>query len=386
VRTISFCGTTALSPRRSRSRYAWAGEVAFVATFYVAYETLRAFRHPSARVAVARARTIAGGEAWLHLNFERALNTFTTAHTALAEAAGYYYATLHFLVTPVVLGWLWWRHQGHYRRWRTILAVATVGGLAIYWLVPVAPPRLTLHGMTDTLVARNIFGAANPHGVTGLVNLYAAMPSLHVGWAFWVAMVVFRASPWRRVRWLALIYPVATTIAVVATANHFVADAAAGVVLVLLAWAVVSAGCRVRRALTTGRALTTSTATGEAASQPVAGDAPQLVRVGDQVDPGDQIVDDGEPDHADQTTVGCEHRTRLTVDDGRYRVRSEPRCGLQHPLGHRLGADDGKSRAGDSDTDVGAEHDVWVEHLQQAAHVTGAGCGEKGVHDLALPC
>lgn len=266
MRTISFCDTTALWPRRSRRRYAWAGEVAFVAAFYAAYETLRAFRHPSVHVAVAHAWTIARGEAWLNLNFERALNAFTTAHPPLAEAAGYYYATLHFLVTPVVLGWLWWRHQGHYRRWRTILAVATVCGLAIYWLVPVAPPRLTLHGMTDTLVARNIFGAANPHGVTGLVNLYAAMPSLHVGWAFWVAMVVFNASPWRRVRWLALIYPVATTVAVVATANHFVADAVAGVVLMVLAWAGVSAGSHVRRALTTG------TATSEAASQPVAGD------------------------------------------------------------------------------------------------------------------
>jgi hypothetical protein len=127
VRTISFCDTTALSPRRSRSRYAWAGEVAFVAAFYVAYETLRAFRHPSARVAVARAQAIARGEAWLHLNFERALNTFTTAHPPLAEAAGYYYATLHFSVTPIILGWVWWRHQSQYRRWRTILTVATAG-------------------------------------------------------------------------------------------------------------------------------------------------------------------------------------------------------------------------------------------------------------------
>jgi hypothetical protein len=200
VRTISFRDTTALSPRHARSRYAWAGEVACVAAFYVAYETLRAFRHPSARVAVARARAIARIEAWLHLNFERALNTFTTAHPTLAEVAGYYYATLHFSVTPVVLGWLWWRHRGHYRRWRTILMVATAAGLATYGLVPVAPPRLALHGMTDTLVARNIFGAANPHGVTGLVNLYAAMPSLHVGWAFWVAIAVFKTSSWRRIR------------------------------------------------------------------------------------------------------------------------------------------------------------------------------------------
>ena len=67
-------------------------------------------------------------------------------------------------------------------------------------------------------------------------------------------------------------------------------------------------------------------------------------------------------------------------------MRSEPWGGLQHPFGHRLGADDGKCRTGDSDTDIGAEHDVWVEHLQQATYVTGAGCGEKVVHDLGLPC
>jgi hypothetical protein len=127
VRTTIFRDTAVLSPRRSRSRYAWAGEIAFVAAFYIAYETLRAFRHPSARVAVARAQAIARGEAWLHLNFERALNTFTTAHPPLAEAAGYYYATLHFSVTPIILGWVWWRHQSQYRRWRTILTVATAG-------------------------------------------------------------------------------------------------------------------------------------------------------------------------------------------------------------------------------------------------------------------
>jgi len=221
--------------------------VAYVAAFYVAYEILRAFRHPSAHAAVARAWAIARSEAWVHLNFERALNTFTTAHPALAEAAGYYYATLHFWVTPVVLCWLWWRHRGHYRRWRTILTVATAAGLAAYWLVPVAPPRLALHGMTDTLVARNILGAANPRGVTGLVDMYAAMPSLHVGWAFWVAIAVFNTSSRRRVRWLALIYPVLTTTAVVATANHFVADAVAGVVLVLLALAGVTVSSRIRR-------------------------------------------------------------------------------------------------------------------------------------------
>jgi len=235
-----------LHPRRpatfARSgRYGWITEVGFIASFYLAYEMLRAFRHTAPTVAITRGRGIARTEAWLHLDVERSANAFVTAHTGLADAAGYYYATLHFSVTPVALAWLWWRHRDRYQRWRNVLTVATVAGLITYWALPVAPPRLALAGLTDTLAARNIFGAANPHGVTGLVNVYAAMPSLHVGWAFWVALAVFTTSTRRRLRWLAWLYPAATTAAVVATANHFLADAAAGIVLVMLSWLAVAA-------------------------------------------------------------------------------------------------------------------------------------------------
>ena len=48
--------------------------------------------------------------------------------------------------------------------------------------------------MTHVLVARDILGAAHPQGATSLVNLYAAMPSLHVAWAAWCALAIVFAT------------------------------------------------------------------------------------------------------------------------------------------------------------------------------------------------
>jgi hypothetical protein len=135
---------------------AWSVEVGLVAAFYLVYETLRAERHPAAAVALARGRAIAHAEHWLHLGVERPLNNFAATHLIFADACGYYYATLHFAVTPLMLAWLWHRRPAAYQPWRRTLSVATVLALAAYWLLPVAPPRLALPAMTDTVVARNI--------------------------------------------------------------------------------------------------------------------------------------------------------------------------------------------------------------------------------------
>jgi hypothetical protein len=82
--------------------------------------------------------------------------------------------------------------------------------------------------MTDILVTRDILGAADKHGATGLVNLYAAMPSLHVAWAAWcaTAIVITTGTWWRHLAWL---YPGATILVVLASANHFLLDTAGGI-------------------------------------------------------------------------------------------------------------------------------------------------------------
>jgi len=86
--------------------------------------------------------------------------------------------------------------------------------------------------------------ASAPKGLGFLTNELAAMPSLHVGWAVWVAWVVVRLSGSRPLRALAVTYAVGTTLVVIGTANHYVLDAVAGAVVMLLG--VVASGLSVQ--------------------------------------------------------------------------------------------------------------------------------------------
>ena len=126
-----------------------------------------------------------------------------------------------------MLAWLYLRRPAAFPRLRSGLVLATAAANVVFWAWPAAPPRFSVPGMTDILVTRDILGAAHPRGATSLVNLYAAMPSLHVAWAAWCALAVVTASRsrWRRLAWL---YPAVTTLVVLASANHFLLDAAGG--------------------------------------------------------------------------------------------------------------------------------------------------------------
>ncbi len=111
--------------------------------------------------------------------------------------------------------------------------LSTIGANIVFWTWPVAPPRFAIPGLADVLTAHNVLDSADPHGVTGAANLYAALPSLHVCWATWCAVAVVTAtrSRWRHLAWL---YPAATTFVVLASANHFVLDVAGGVAVTVL--------------------------------------------------------------------------------------------------------------------------------------------------------
>jgi len=142
--------------------------------------------------------------------------------------------------------WLFVRHREHYRRLRTTL-VAFTGGALLIQLVPVAPPRmLPSTGMVDTAVRYGQSVYATRAGFDP--DQLSAMPSVHVGWALLVAIAVIGATR-SRWRWLALLYPAVTTLAVVVTANHFWLD---GIVAALLLGVVLAAQFAVRR-LTSSR-------------------------------------------------------------------------------------------------------------------------------------
>jgi hypothetical protein len=224
--------------RNRRVSLAWprlpaAAEVAIVAAGYAGYAVVRLAVRASRPAAVAHAAGLWRAERWLHLDVEASLNHLAAARPVLAETAGYYYGLAHFIVTPLVLAWLWLRRPAAFGPLRSALVLATTGANVLFWTWPVAPPRFAVPGMADVLVRHRILGAGDAHGPDSLVNLYAAMPSLHVAWAAWcaAAVVIATRGGWRHLAWL---YPAATTVVVLATANHFVLDAVGGLAVTAL--------------------------------------------------------------------------------------------------------------------------------------------------------
>lgn len=134
----------------------------------------------------------------------------------------------------LVLVWLFLRRPRHYLRARRALVAATGTGLLIMVARPTAPPRMMSdYGFVDTGLAfgQSVYGAV---GQDPLANQFAAMPSLHVGWALLVAVVCIGSSR-TRWRWLWAAHPVVTLLVVVVTGNHYWLDAAAGTTLVTTA-------------------------------------------------------------------------------------------------------------------------------------------------------
>jgi PAP2 superfamily len=185
--------------------------------------------------AVGRARWIWNFERAAHLPSETWVQRLFLPHPLLVQFFNLYYDTLHFPVLIACMIWLFIRHRDSYGRWRTAL-VAVTGLCLVVQLVPVAPPRmLPATGLVDTGVLYHQSVYANVAGFDP--DQLSAMPSVHVGWAILVAVVIITATA-SRWRWLVLLYPAMTSLAVVVTANHFWLDgivAAAILALVLAA-------------------------------------------------------------------------------------------------------------------------------------------------------
>ena len=100
------------------------------------------------------------------------------------------------------------------------------------------PPRLLdeSYGFVDTLAKYPTFWSFNSGAVSKISNQYAAMPSVHVCWATWCALVFAPRVKHRWARVLAILYPILTVVVIVVTANHFVLDAAGGLIVLAVGW------------------------------------------------------------------------------------------------------------------------------------------------------
>ncbi|SFD33859.1 PAP2 superfamily protein [Streptomyces aidingensis] len=224
----------------------WWTELPLILLVYGAYSGARLLARGDVSTAVDNGLALLRLEETFWLHAEVPLNRLFTDHAWLGVPGAFFYAALHYLVTPAVLVWLFRRHGTAYRRQRSWLMVSTLAGLIGFTLMPTCPPRLLDpahgYGFTDSLAQYSGWGwwsdaASAPSGLGYMTNQYAAMPSLHVGWALWCGVVLWRFGAARPVvRAAAVGYPVLTTVVVMGTANHYFLDAVAGVLVMGGGW------------------------------------------------------------------------------------------------------------------------------------------------------
>jgi hypothetical protein len=224
-------------------------EFALISALYAVWRLARElpFTHPEG--AMDRARAIDDVQNFFHLPTEISMQHFVVHYDWLAALTNDYYATVHVPALLVFLVWLFIRHRDRYPHWRNGLAGLTAFCLVIRF-IRVAPPRFVQElGFVD-LSDKHGFDVYGDVG-TGISDQFAAMPSIHVGWAAVVALGVFTVST-SRWRWLVLMHLPITIFVVAATGHHWWLD---GIVAIALLWVSLAADTYVRRRLARRKSL-----------------------------------------------------------------------------------------------------------------------------------
>ncbi|MBT2405182.1 phosphatase PAP2 family protein [Streptomyces sp. ISL-87] len=206
-------------------------ELLLVAGLFTVYKAGRTLSTDRTDEAFRNAARVWDAERALHLPGEGAVQRLLLHGDAVIHTANTYYAAVHFPATALFLVWLYLRRPAHYLWARRGLAVLTGAALALHLTFPLAPPRmLDTARLVDTgqVYGPTVYGAA-PAADT-MANQFAAMPSLHFGWALMLAlgMIAATGSRWRA---LWLLHPLVTLLVVVGTANHYWLDAIVATVL-----------------------------------------------------------------------------------------------------------------------------------------------------------
>ncbi|MFE1798899.1 phosphatase PAP2 family protein [Streptomyces sp. NPDC059517] len=239
-------------------------EVLLVAGLFLVYKLGRQLATGHTAEAFGNAHRVWDLERFLHLPGEGSVQSAVLHGDTLVHLVNTYYATVHFPATAAFLVWLYLRRPGHYTWARRVLAAVTAAALVVHLTFPLAPPRmLAATGLVDTgqVYGPTVYGASPE--TDSLSNQFAAMPSLHFGWALMVAIGLIAATR-SRWRWLWLLHPLLTLLVIVGTANHYWLDAIVAAALLGIVLAVVRPPRRAPAAAGSGMAAEGAEDTGDA--------------------------------------------------------------------------------------------------------------------------
>ena len=217
-------------------------EIVIIGSLYAIYTLVRNSSRVSESQAYRHAKDIIALQKALHINIEHSIHEFFLNFNGIIIAANYFYGSLHFIATIFALVYVFIKDPNRYSVVRNTIVVSTLIALVGFMTYPLMPPRLfpDSYGFVDTLAKYPTFWSFNSDGFAAISNQFAAMPSVHVIWATWVAFALIPYTK-NRLQQIALIaYPSTTVFVIIVTANHYIMDA-------LIAWVILFVGYWVSR-------------------------------------------------------------------------------------------------------------------------------------------
>ncbi len=198
---------------------------------YQGYQLVRGLSEAKQTLALANAERIISLERSLGLFVEGHVQAFALKADWLIDGANWMYVNSHFIITTSFLVWLYLARNEYFYFVRNMFMVAMLLALTGYLLYPTAPPRLVADsGLLDSLAAVSHLNT-DSSAVSLLVNKYAAVPSMHIGFATMIAGTAIMLVRSKALKVLWAFYPLVVLFVVMSTGNHFWFDGAVGVLV-----------------------------------------------------------------------------------------------------------------------------------------------------------
>jgi membrane-associated phospholipid phosphatase len=196
---------------------------------YVLYEVVRGLVDGrDVGRATLNATRVIDLERTLHVFVEPRVEAWASHVEWLMDIADWIYINAHVVVTVGALVFAYARRNAAFYAVRNMFMIAMLIALFGYAAYPTAPPRLMpAWGFTDPVGQLTAIAAGRGPG-SSLLNLYAAIPSMHVCFALMTGATMRRFVTRRAARLAWGAYPAVIAIVVVVTGNHYLTDVVLG--------------------------------------------------------------------------------------------------------------------------------------------------------------
>jgi hypothetical protein len=202
---------------------------------YVAYDVSRALAQGREAIALANGVFFMNLEKALGIWWEPWIQARVSSIDPLMTLLVWIYQYAHL---PIIIGamvWLFTQRRGWWILYRNWFLAMNFVAVIVFALLPTAPPRMIFtSGVADINFLHGVRQHILENGL--LANPFAAMPSLHFGYALFIGIMLYTLASGRWTRYFGFAYACVVLVAIVATGNHFIIDAVAGALVVLAAW------------------------------------------------------------------------------------------------------------------------------------------------------